>query len=127
MTTPPQTDLSTATHSELAERLMDCVLEERDHIAALDLDGMQTWTEHRQALTRKVIALAEFEAIDEDSAKVYERVHFIAQENQEILQGAHRSLKQLIEGLNRPPAAHYDTKGKVNRATGSRPAMSWKG
>jgi hypothetical protein len=126
-TTRSPADLSGATHAELAELLMDCVLEERDHIAALDLDTMQEWTERRQALTIEVIALAEVEPIDEDSARIYERVHFIAHENQEILRGAHRSLKQLIDGLHRPPTSHYDTKGKVNRITASRPAMNWKG
>lgn len=115
-------------HEDLAELLMECVLQERDHIAALDLDGMQSWTERREALTRQVISLAREEAIGDGPSRLYERVHQIAAENLDILKGAHTSLKQLIDGLQRPPVALYDTKGKAElteaRAQG---ILSWRG
>lgn len=115
-------------HEDLAELLMECVLQERDHIAALDLDGMQQWTERREALTRQVIALAREEAIGDETARIYERVHQIAAENLDILQGAHTSLKQLLDGLQRPPVAVYDTKGKAELTeTRSQGLMSWRG
>jgi len=115
-------------HEELCELLMECVLQERDHISALDLDGMQSWTERREELTREVIEVAREEPIDEESAVIYERVHQIARENLDILQVAQRSLKQLIDGLNRLPVARYDPKGKTE-STGknSRSLMTWRG
>lgn len=123
-------ELATQGHEVLSEALLECTLAERECLRQLDLEKMLVWTERRRAITQQVIALARQESASDEAYLYYERAQSIARENFDILQGAHRSVKTVLDGISRADDARYSASGAVSNAAAiqvPRNVLLWKG
>ncbi len=118
---------SVLTHEKIATLLEECVLQERQHISSLDLEGMLEWTQRRRDLIQQVLLLAEVSEPDIATARIYKRVHFTARENYDLLQAAHALTQEILDGvLATSGGSTYGSSGRSGQGR-QRNIMVWKG
>ncbi len=129
LTPPPAlpSDDEPLDHAALAELLLECAQREREHITALDLDGMAQWSRRREALAQRALDWSAREPVEEDEGRLYKRAWAIAAGNVELLKGAQAAVRQMIEGLERPLVSVYAASGLSRPSGAPSGSLIWRG